>query len=103
MRDSKVMREDSYIIKTLAVVALIFLPISTVSSIFGTQFFSTVTAADPSPNGPTKSSTYVSLQFWIFWIVAIPLTLGLLLGWSLWIRRSQPKAQRWIVDVEKRL
>jgi len=104
MRDSKVMREDSYIMKTLAVVAMIFLPISTVSSIFGTQFFNTVTAADPSPDGPIKSSTYISSQFWIFWTVAIPMTLMILSGWSLWIRRFQPKAQRvrrWVADVEK--
>jgi hypothetical protein len=87
--DSKVIREDSYIMKTLAVVALIFLPISTVSSIFGTQFFSTITVADPSPDGPIKSSTYVSSQFWVFWMVAIPLTLAILSGWSLWIRRSK--------------
>jgi len=104
MRDSKVMREDSYIMKTLAVVAMIFLPMSTVSSIFGTQFFSTVTAADPSPDGPIKSSTYVSSQFWIFWTVAIPMTLVIFCGWSLWIRRFQPKVQkvrRLLADVEK--
>lgn len=103
MGDSKLMREDSYIMKTLAVAAIIFLPISTISSVFGTQFFTTVTA-DVSTDGPARPSTYVSSQFWILWTVAIPVTLILLLSWSFWVRRFQPKVQkpqRCAIDVEK--
>src|SRR5947207_11499 len=106
MRDSKVMKEDSYIMKTLTIMAMIFLPISTVSSIFGTQFFNAVTVADPSPDGHIRSTTttHISSQFWVFWILAIPVTLVILFGWKFWIRRFQPKTPRvrkWFADVEK--
>ncbi|KAI1760194.1 hypothetical protein GGR53DRAFT_526368, partial [Hypoxylon sp. FL1150] len=41
LRDSKVMREDSYVMKILTMIALIFVPIGTVAAIFGSQFFGT--------------------------------------------------------------
>lgn len=82
LQDSNVMREDSHVMKTLAIVAMVFLPISTVSSIFGTQFFGTT----PSPDGSTIS-THVSGQFWMLWVVIIPLSVLLLSGWMFWIRR----------------
>ncbi|KAJ6444935.1 para-nitrobenzyl esterase [Purpureocillium lavendulum] len=91
MRDSMVMREDSYVMKSLAVLGMVFLPISTVSSIFGTQFFGTASGADASSEGSSSSSkpsTFVTEQFWIFWSIVLPIMIGLLLGWALWIKRS---------------
>lgn len=104
MRDSRVMQQDSYIMRTLSVLAMIFLPISTVSTIFGTQFFSTTITPDPSSdNGGVTSSFYVNSRFWLLWIIALPMTLGLLLVWRVWIRRSRMKVKRAnkrLVDVE---
>lgn len=95
MRDSMVIRQDSYIMKTLSVLAMIFLPISTISSIFGTQFFTTVTTpGSSSSDGVDKPTFYVSSQFWLLWAVSLPLTLALLLGWRIWIERFQRKTQR---------
>ncbi|KAL4923146.1 uncharacterized protein BDV17DRAFT_277947 [Aspergillus undulatus] len=73
------LRVDSKTMATIAFVTLIFLPITTVSTIFGSQFFNT--AQD-------NASIEVSKDFWIFWVISIPLTLAVLLGWSLWQRRG---------------
>lgn len=80
---------------TIAFVTLVFLPITTVSvrapttarnslltraqTIFGSQFFN---VADDN------SAIEVSKDFWIFWVVSIPLTLIVLLGWTLWRKRG---------------
>ncbi|KAL4757894.1 uncharacterized protein BDW70DRAFT_170923 [Aspergillus foveolatus] len=70
---------DSSTMATIAFVTLVFLPITTVSTIFGSQFFNTA---------PDNASIEVSKDFWIFWVVSIPLTLAVLLGWSLWQRKA---------------
>lgn len=88
------MRSDSYSIKTLSVLAMIFLPISTVSSIFGTEFFSTEAIDDSDPGSPATYTTYVSSRFWVFWVVAVPVTLFCLLGWGLWMKLFHPKARK---------
>lgn len=90
------MREDSYVMKTLAVLAMIFLPTSTISSIFGMQFFDTAVDADSS-----VISLRVSHQFWVFWAVAIPFTTAVIIGWTFWIRRFQRLVPR--VDIERGL
>lgn len=92
MRDSRVMREDSYIMRTISVIAVIFLPISVISSIFGSQFFGTNTAT--LPDGSVKNVTFVTPQFWVLWAIALPFTLLVLGGWFLWLRRFQPRSQR---------
>jgi len=89
--------------KTLSIIALTFLPISTVSSIFGTQFFTTATVPDPT-SGAVTSSFVISNEFWLLWTISTPVTVVLLVGWGVWIRRSQLKAKApitWIRDVEK--
>src|ERR1700722_8022265 len=105
MCDSRVMRQDSYVMRTLSILAMIFLPISTVSSIFGTQFFTTAASPDPtSGSGAVTSSFVVSKKFWLLWTISIPVTVVLLVGWGVWIRRSQRQAKtptRWMKDVEK--
>src|SRR2546423_12254327 len=66
MRDSRVMRQDSYVIRTLSILAMIFLPISTVSSIFGTQFFTTTTSPDSTSSSCVLNSSFVvSKKFWL--------------------------------------
>ncbi|KAL4737204.1 hypothetical protein BDV11DRAFT_216836 [Aspergillus similis] len=70
---------DSSTMATIAFVTLVFLPITTVSTVFGSQFFNTA---------PDNNSIEVSKDFWIFWVVSIPLTLAVLLGWSLWQKKA---------------
>lgn len=79
------MREDSYVMKTLTMVALIFVPIGTIAAIFGSQFFGT--GEIDLPDGSVQRSTYVTPQFWIFWVITIPATFILLVGWMLWVKK----------------
>ncbi|OJJ56152.1 hypothetical protein ASPSYDRAFT_157429 [Aspergillus sydowii CBS 593.65] len=69
------LQADSSTMATIAFVTLVFLPITTVSTIFGSQFFNVT---------DDNSAIEVSKDFWIFWVVSIPLTLIVLLGWTLW-------------------
>lgn len=104
IRDSRVMKEDSYVMKTLSILAMVFLPISTVSSVFGTQFFTQTTLPDATPSSSVGLSLVVSRKFWWLWIISIPLTLTLLVGWGFWIRRSQLKGKgpaNWMEDIER--
>lgn len=97
------MRQDSYVMKTLAVLAIIFLPISTVCSIFGTQFFTTTTSSDPT-SGDVTTLFVVNKKFWLLWVISIPVTVTLLGCWIVWIRWSQLKVKlptSWVKDVEK--
>ncbi|KAL2862408.1 uncharacterized protein BJX67DRAFT_297240 [Aspergillus lucknowensis] len=88
-------RTDSNMMKTVAVVSMVYLPGTFVSGLFGTNFFSF--QADP-PNTWVTSG-----KFWIYWVVTIPLTLLTVLIWAVWhwrevyprwfekaVRRRQP-------------
>lgn len=105
MHDSRVTRQDSYVMKTLSILAMVFLPISTVSSIFGTQFFTTSTSPDPtSSTSAVITSFVINKKIWWLWAISIPVTIVMLVGWGVWIKRSQLKVKRltyWMKDVEK--
>ncbi|KAL6232498.1 hypothetical protein BDW75DRAFT_217716 [Aspergillus navahoensis] len=87
-----VLQNDSQTMATIAFVTLIFLPISTVSTIFGTQFFNTT---------PDNTAVEMSKDFWVFWAISIPLTLAVLLGWSLFSRKQSlvEKRSSWVASV----
>ncbi|KAL4875719.1 hypothetical protein BJY04DRAFT_152298 [Aspergillus karnatakaensis] len=74
-------RTDSAMMKTVAVVSLVYLPGTFVSGIFGTNFFSF--QADDH-NGWSTSPT-----FWLYWAVTVPLTLTTILAWVLWHFRKR--------------
>ncbi|KAF2250648.1 hypothetical protein BU26DRAFT_480932 [Trematosphaeria pertusa] len=74
--DSRTMMSESNAMKTIAFMTLIFLPLSTVATIFGTEFFH---MSDDAPNRIQMSS-----DIWILWVVAGPLTLMLLIIWRVW-------------------
>ncbi|KAL2862623.1 uncharacterized protein BJX67DRAFT_385431 [Aspergillus lucknowensis] len=80
------LQSDSNTMATIAFVTLVFLPITTVSTVFGSQFFNT---------SPGNTSLEVSNDFWIFWVVSIPLTLAVLLGWSLWRKQNVNDQRAW--------
>ncbi|GFF58026.1 hypothetical protein IFM62136_03646 [Aspergillus lentulus] len=73
---NRIMQADSNSMATIAFVTLIFLPMSTVSTIFGSQFFNF-----------DRSLIRISHSFWIFWLVSIALTLLVLFFWRLSIKR----------------
>lgn len=74
--DSRVMHSESASMKSIAVTTLIFLPLSTIATIFGTQF---IKLDDTAPY-----HVRVSPDFWLLWVVALPLTAIVLLIWRVW-------------------
>jgi len=78
--------------KTIAVLTLIFLPATALASIFGMSMFDWK-AQD--------GKDIVSQHFWIYLVVALPLTLAVLAAWILWYTWTQRTYEKkWRKDVE---
>jgi Mg2+ and Co2+ transporter CorA len=70
-----VTQQDSKSMKTIAFLTLIFLPASTVASIFGSQFFNLSVDQDG------VSHFIFSHWFWIMWVIILPVTAILVAVW----------------------
>ncbi|KOS17950.1 hypothetical protein ESCO_002886 [Escovopsis weberi] len=92
-RDAQVMRVDSSAMRAIAFVTMAFLPATFVSAIFGTGFFSY-----DAPTGEWG----VSPKFWIFWAVAVPVTVATMGAWLYWTRRFLDDARAQEDDREVR-
>ncbi|KAL3471446.1 hypothetical protein BJX99DRAFT_250458 [Aspergillus californicus] len=77
---TRIMQADSSSMATIAFVTLVFLPISAVSTIFGTQFFK-LSDADPP-------EIKVAGDFWIFWAISVPVTMLVMALWYISTRRD---------------
>lgn len=72
--------------KTIAIMTLVFLPASTVATIFGMQFFTLSSDEEfPAPHFRAHSSIR------IFWAIAVPLTVAVLIVWLAWYWYAQRK------------
>ncbi|KAK3393292.1 hypothetical protein B0H63DRAFT_15207 [Podospora didyma] len=78
-KTSQIMRQDSRTVRVLSVMAMLFLPLGTVASVFSTGFFAQ----------PDDGELVVLPKFWMLWAIAIPLTVSVLMGWVLWERRPR--------------
>ncbi|RPA80235.1 hypothetical protein BJ508DRAFT_327543 [Ascobolus immersus RN42] len=74
MTIAKATREDSMVMKTIAVLTMVFLPATFASSLFGMSFFQTEEAL----NG-------VGMKWWVYVVVAFPLTMLTFGGWFGWM------------------
>ncbi|OAP58292.1 hypothetical protein AYL99_07382 [Fonsecaea erecta] len=84
-------RRDSSSMKTMAVLTLLFLPATALASIFGMSMFDWE-ARD--------GKDIVSRHFWVYVVVAVPLTLGVLAAWILWYSWTQKTyARKWQRDI----
>jgi Mg2+ and Co2+ transporter CorA len=70
-----VTQQDSKSMKTIAFLTLIFLPASTVASIFGSQFFNLSVDQDGVPH------FVFSHWFWVMWVIVLPITAILVAIW----------------------
>jgi len=70
-----VTQQDSKSMKTIAFLTLIFLPASTVASIFGSQFFNLSLDQNGVPH------FIFSHWFWIMWVIVLPVTAILVAIW----------------------
>ncbi|KAF7589806.1 hypothetical protein BBP40_003615 [Aspergillus hancockii] len=74
---------DNTMMKTVAIVSLVYLPGTFVSGIFGMNFFNF------DAQGETGAVTWsLSDNFWLYWLVTIPLTLSTMAIWVLWFNRD---------------
>lgn len=76
-------QRDSNATRTISILGLVFLPGTFISAIFSMSFFN-YTQATPS----TPASWAVSPQFWIYWVVAIPVTLLTIATWWYWQQKT---------------
>lgn len=79
--DSRILQNDSSAMKAIAVMTLVFLPATGVASIFSSPFFAVDFESKPR-------RLQVATCFWIFWVIVLPLTLGIVCLWF-WLYRKQ--------------
>ncbi|KAI3323571.1 hypothetical protein HD806DRAFT_497218 [Xylariaceae sp. AK1471] len=72
---------DGTAMKTLAYVTTIFLPPTFIASLFSMSMFDW----QASTGSPGESVVLVP-DFWIYWVISVPLTLAILAGWRVWWR-----------------
>ena len=85
VRTSEAARSDGAAMRAVSVISLVFLPFTFVSTIFSTTFFAFIPSSSSGP-----ASWAVSEQFWIYWVVSIPLTMTALSAWLWWQKRYKP-------------
>ena len=85
----KATQTDSAAMKTIAFVTLTFLPATFISALFSMSFFNV--------NDDTGEWT-VSKEIWMYFVIAIPVTLITGGGWWLWQKSFQPV---WIGEEEE--
>ncbi|TVY26089.1 hypothetical protein LHYA1_G004280 [Lachnellula hyalina] len=72
---------DSASMKTISILGLVFLPGTFICALFSTSFFNFSPATSTEPQ-----HWRVSEQFWVYWAVALPLTLVTVAGVLFWQR-----------------
>ncbi|KAL2049176.1 hypothetical protein ABVK25_010526 [Lepraria finkii] len=72
--------QDAAAVKVLTIITLIYLPATVVSNFFSTQFVS------QKQNDINGTFLVVCSNAWLFAAISIPLTLGTLAIWWLWVR-----------------
>ncbi|ODM19100.1 hypothetical protein SI65_05717 [Aspergillus cristatus] len=76
---------DNAMMKTVAIVSLLYVPGSFVSSVFGMNFF----------DMGSENEFTVSNKFWIYWVITIPLTAVTVLIWAIWHWSDKIRRPRW--------
>lgn len=71
------MMRDSSSLRSIAYLTLIFLPITTIATICGSEFFYTVDLADG-----TATSVRMNQSAWVMFLISGLVTLGLMMGWK---------------------
>jgi hypothetical protein len=83
-------KRDSAAMKTISLLGAIFLPGAYLASVFSMTFFNFQTS------GPA-----VSPNFWIYWVVTIPVTVAIVIFWYVWEKRREAMYDKEDADLEK--
>ncbi|KAK4497465.1 hypothetical protein PRZ48_011916 [Zasmidium cellare] len=77
---------DSRAMRTISILGLVFLPGTFISAIFSMSFFNFNPGSQDQP-----ARWAVSDKFWLYWIVAIPVTALTVVVWWTWQKWGMPK------------
>lgn len=83
-------KRDSAAMKTISLLGAVFLPGAYLASVFSMTFFNFQDA------GPQ-----VSPQFWIYWVVTIPVTVIIVAFWYVWEKKREARYAFEDSDLEK--
>lgn len=83
-------KRDSAAMKTISLLGAIFLPGAYLASVFSMTFF----------NFQDGAAT-VSNQFWIYWVITIPLTIMIVAAWYVYEKKRERKYDKEDEDLEK--
>jgi CorA-like Mg2+ transporter protein len=86
---NRITKQDSESMKTIAVVALLFLPATFVSAVFASGIFN-FQAGEPEDNART-----ISRYGWIYLLVCVVVTVCTLIFWAAWYFWGRKKLERW--------
>lgn len=86
-------RRDSASMKTIAVLTLLFLPATSVASIFSMSMFN-------FNNGPSGQVVSSPQYLWLYFAITIPLTIAILVGWLVFYYKFQKPRNRRNKDLE---
>jgi Mg2+ and Co2+ transporter CorA len=80
-------KRDSIAMKTISILGIVYLPATFVATLFSINMFTW-----GGTSGEEASSLSASPSIWIYWAVAVPLTVITILVWILWSKRENQKS-----------
>ncbi|KAL2074460.1 hypothetical protein VTL71DRAFT_8238 [Oculimacula yallundae] len=84
-------KRDSAAMKIISLLGALFLPGAYLASVFSMTFF----------NFQENENPHVSDQFWIYWVVTLPVTAIIVGFWYVWERKREARYDREDQDLEK--
>lgn len=84
-------KRDSIAMRTISILGIVYLPATFVATLFSMDMFSW---PGTSNKGNETSSLVASPSIWIYWVVAVPLTVITILIWVIWARRENQKSRQ---------
>ena len=85
-RDSRAMRADSQAMKVVAVMTMLFLPVTAVATVCGSNFFN-------YDQGTGRVG--IAENFALFWAVTLPLTLAVFVGYGVCYAKWRGRIGQW--------
>ncbi|KAJ6100392.1 hypothetical protein N7499_000022, partial [Penicillium canescens] len=82
-------KRDSIAMRTISILGIVYLPATFVATLFSINMFTW-----GGTSGEEASSLSASPSIWIYWAVAVPLTVITILVWVLWSKRENQKSNK---------
>ena len=92
-------KQDSISMTTFTFITALFLPSTFIATLLSMSMFDwqvSQSGDSASSQISNNSTSTVSSKFWVFWVIAVPLTLATMTGWYIWFRFANWK---WTKDL----